>query len=143
LLSALLAVLAAGCVGPARTLTAYEAKAGQAATEALSHLRTALLAVRTGRDGRLLATYQETVLVDAEEGIGSVATSFDSIQPPDDPASDELRGELDELLSAGSDGVAQLRIAARRGDTAALDATVRELTPVAERLEAFGEEHAG
>src|SRR5215203_3502690 len=81
----LLLVALAGCVGPARTPTAYEAKAGQAAAEALSQVRTALLAVDAGAGGRLPSAYEETVLVDAEAGIGSVRTSFDSIQPPADP----------------------------------------------------------
>jgi len=139
----LLLVALAGCVGPARTPTAYEAKAGQAAAEALSQVRTALLAVDAGAGGRLPAAYEETVLVDAEAGIGSVRTSFDSIQPPADPGSDRLRADLDELLSDGGDGVTGLRIAARRADTAQLAATARKLAAVADEMEAFGEEHAG
>ncbi|MFL6130253.1 MAG: hypothetical protein ACJ73E_14460 [Mycobacteriales bacterium] len=141
--SVLLVLALAGCVGPAGTPAGYEAKAGQAAAEGLSHLRTALLTVRTSVDGQLPAAYEETVLVDAEEGVGSVRASFDSIQPPADPGSDRLRAELDTLLADAGDGVTDLRIAARRGDPAQLAATARKLTPVADELEAFGEDHPG
>lgn len=138
---AVLAVLAAACVGPARTPEVYESKAGQAAAQAVSHLRTALLAVRAGTAGRLPSAYEETVLVASEAGIGSVQTSFDSIQPPHEPASDRLQAELDGLLSDAGDGVTALRIAARRGETDTLEGTARHLLPVADKLETFSKEH--
>jgi hypothetical protein len=89
------------------------------------------------------AGYLRTVLVDAEESLGSIQTTFDSIQPPDDPDADKLRAELDPLLSDGSDGIAQLRILARRGDTAAMASTARDLASTAEQLNRFGQEHGG
>jgi hypothetical protein len=91
----------------------------------------------------LPAGYVETVLVDAEEGITSVQSSFGSIQPPDTGEADDLHGTLTTLLADGADGLTQLRILARRQDRARLAATVRSLDPVARRLERFTAEHAG
>jgi hypothetical protein len=130
-----------GCVGPAPTVGMYEGKAAHTAKDALSQLETARLAV--ANSGRMPASYLETVLVDAEESFGSIQTTFDSIQPPDDPDADKLRAELDALLSDGSDGIGQLRIQARRGDTAAMASTARDLASTADGLNRFGEEHAG
>ena len=114
---AILLVLA-GCVGPAPTTGEYEGKAGHTAAEALAQLETARLAVEHA--GALPAWNLETVLVDSEEAFDSIENTFDSIQPPADPAADGLRSELDKLLSDGADGIAQLRIQARRSDAAAL-----------------------
>ena len=83
------------------------------------------------------------MLVDAEESFGSIQATFDSIQPPDDPAADKLRAELDPLLSDGSDGITQLRILARRGDRTAMAATSRDLAATADMLDRFHEQHAG
>lgn len=130
-----------GCVGPAPTVDSYEGKAAHTARDALSQLETARLAVE--HSGGMSAAYLETVLVDAEQSYSSVQATFTSIQPPDDPAADRLRDELDPMLSDGSDGIAHLRILARRGERAALVSAAVKLAEVAEGLDRFGEEHAG
>jgi hypothetical protein len=141
LLAGLVLLGLTGCVGPAPTTGEYEGKAAHTARAALSQLETARLAAQNS--GRMSAGYLETVLVDAEEAFGSIQTTFDSIQPPDQPAADRLRAELDPLLSDGADGIAQLRILARRGDTAGMASQARELGVTADRLDRFGEKHAG
>jgi hypothetical protein len=139
----LLAVLAiaalTGCVGPAPTTGEYEGKAAHTAADALSQLQTARLAV--GNAGRMPASYLETVLVDAEEAFGSIETTFNSIQPPDDPKADKLQSDLKGLLSDGSDGMTQLRVLARRGDTAGLGSTAEQLAVTADGLDRFAREH--
>jgi hypothetical protein len=127
------------CVGPVRSTGQYEGKAAHTAAEARSQLETARLAVDNA--GRMPSAYLETVLVDAEEAFGSIETTFDSIQPPDDPAADKLRTQLDDLLSDGSDGISTLRILARRGDAAGLAATARQLRTTSDGLDRFNEEH--
>jgi hypothetical protein len=140
LLAALLGL--AGCVTPAPTTSAYAGKAGSTAEAAVSAVRTALLAEDAFVRGRLTAAYLETTLVDAEDTIGSVRATFDSVQPPDTPAADGLRGTLDPLLEQAGSGLTDLRIAARRDDRAALASTADDLGGVADRLEAFAQELA-
>jgi hypothetical protein len=137
--AALVVLGLAGCVGPAPTTGAYAGKAAHTAAEALAQLETARLAVQNA--GRMPASYLDTVLSDAENAYGSVMTTFDSIQPPDDPAADELRSDLDDLLSDGSDGIAQLRILARRGDVADMRSTAAILGKTADGLDRFNQEH--
>jgi hypothetical protein len=141
LATAVLLVAVTGCVGPAPSVDSYEGKAAHTARDALSQLQTARLAVE--HSGGMPAAYLETVLVDAEESYSSVEAAFTSIQPPDDPAADRLRDELDPMLSDGSDGMTELRILARRGDTAELRSAAAKLAELAEGLDRFGEEHAG
>jgi hypothetical protein len=145
LLGAALAGLAllAGCVAPAPTTSAYQGKAARTAQDALSQVETARLAVDTGLRGRLPQAYLETLLSQAEDAFGSIQTTFDSVQPPADPAADDLRDALDELLSAGADALGQARIAARRQRSGELAEAARSLAPVAVGLERFEEEHPG
>ncbi|PZS24712.1 MAG: hypothetical protein DLM58_24000 [Pseudonocardiales bacterium] len=139
---ALLAVLAlSGCVGPARTTHTYESKAVRTANDSLSELQTALLSVNTSLHGRLMHAYLETVLSESEDAFSSIQNTFDSIQPPNTPRADQLRASLDTLLSDGSDGLAQLRILARRQDTAGLAAQAHKLTATAAGLAKFAQEH--
>jgi hypothetical protein len=129
----------AACVGPAPTTAVYRGKAGHTAEDALSQLETARLAVETSQRGNLLHASLEVMLTEAEDGFDSIQATFDSIQPPDSAEADRIRDKLDEILSAGSDGLARLRIAARRGDSAVLDSTSTELGAVSEQLQAFSD----
>jgi hypothetical protein len=140
---ALVAFAVAGCVAPAPTTSAYEGKAARTAQDALSELETARLAVQASVQGRMPQAYLETMLSDAEDAFGSIQNTFDSVQPPDDPRADALRDTLDGLLSDGSDGLAALRVAARRQERTAMTATAAELVPVVTGLARFDEEHSG
>src|SRR5690349_3217036 len=111
---ALLAAMSTACVGPATTTDAYRGKVVHASDAALSEVRTVTLAARSLVDGRLFTAYADVLISDAEESLSSVQGQFDSIQPPDDHVSDELRDALDTLLSAGLGEVSTLRIALRR-----------------------------
>jgi hypothetical protein len=139
---AVAAIALTACVGPARTTSVYTDKAHKTAQDALSQLETARLAVETSARGSLQDAYLQTVLTDAEDAISSIQNTFDSIQPPDTSASDALRDELDELLGEASDGMATLRIAARRGDTDSLTATAKDLESTAKQLQEFSEKTA-
>ncbi|HLM03599.1 MAG TPA: hypothetical protein VK402_00265 [Blastococcus sp.] len=136
------ALLAGGCVAPAPTTADYESKAAMAADAAVSEARTAVLAADAYVHGRLTAAYLEPVLVDAEEALGSVRATFDSVQPPATAGADALRETLDPLLEDAGSAVTDLRIAARRDARDDLADTAAELSDVADDLEAFGTEHA-
>ena len=141
-LAAAAVALLSGCVAPAPTTAAYESKAAMTAQAAVSEVRTALLAEDACARNRMTAAYLETVLVDAEESLGSVQHTFDSVQPPDTMAADDLRSTLDPLLADATSGLTDLRIAARRDDTGELESIAGELSGVADQLEAFGKQHA-
>jgi hypothetical protein len=134
--------LVTGCVAPAPTTADFESKAAMPAEAAVSELRTALLAEDACARSRLTVAYLETVLVDSEEALGSVQHTFDSVQPPDTAAADDLRSTLDPLLEDAASGLTDLRIAARRDDTGQLESIAGDLSGVADQLEAFGKKHA-
>ena len=75
-----------------------------------------------------------------EDGLSAVEGTFASIQPPDRRA-DALRDELVAILTSAVDHVADVRIAARRGDLADLDRVAAPLRADAAALDAFVARH--
>jgi len=136
-----LVLVVAACTGPVRSANVYESKAGETAEAVASAVETARLAVDAAREGKAHGRYLTQVLVEAEEDAGSAEGVFDGIQPPHRQA-DELRDRLDELLTEATGTLAELRIAARRGELTELPELAAPLTEVAEGLHAFAEEHA-
>ncbi len=134
-------LLLGACTGPVRSADVYESKAGETAEAVASAVETAGLAVDAAREGKAHGRYLTQVLVEAEEDAGSAQGVFDGIQPPDGRA-DELRDRLDELLTEATATLAELRIAARRGELAELPELAAPLTEVADQPHAFVEEHA-
>ena len=130
----------AACVGPAPTAASYRGKAGHTAEDALSELETARLAVETAERGNMLHTSLEVLLSEAEDAYSSIQATFDSIQPPDSPEADGIRDKLDKILSDGMDGLAQLRIAVRRNDSAEANSTSADLGTVAKQLQDFSDD---
>ena len=134
-------LLLGACTGPVRSANVYESKAGETAAAVASAVETARLAVDAAREGKAHGRYLTQVLVEAEEDAGSAQGVFDGIQPPDRQA-DELRDRLDELLTEATGTLAELRIAARRGELAELPELAAPLTEVADQLHTFAEDHA-
>ncbi len=140
LLVACVPLALAACVGPARSFTAYEGKAGATAETALSAVQTARLTAENATRGRAFGPYVSVVLSESEEQASSAQGLFDSIQPPDAP-SDDLRTELDAILDHAIEVLADLRITARRHRLDLLRAIARPLKDVAADLVAFTEAH--
>jgi hypothetical protein len=142
-LAAALAALA-GCtphpVGPARTSASFEGKAVTTAESALSAVESVRLAARTGSEGHGFGPYLSVLVSEQEELLAGVQGTFDSIQPPGEGA-DELRSELDDLLRGALAPVADVRIAARRGELAGLAEAAAPLGDDSEALDRFIEEH--
>jgi hypothetical protein len=136
------AMVLAACVGPATTVSAYEGKAVRTANDALSEVQTARLAAQTSLRGKLSRAYLEVVLQNSEDAFSSIQNTFDSIQPPNAAKADDMRDALDTVLTDGSGALSQLRIDARRDDTAGMRSDVDDLGPVAQKLNAFSQEHA-
>jgi hypothetical protein len=138
----LLAVgLLTSCVTPAPSTSAYESKAAMTAQAAVSSVRTALLAEQSAARDGVTGPYLETVVMDAENDFGSVQNTFDSVQPPDTPGADRLRDQLDPLLEQAGSGLEDLRIAVRRDSPHDMAQAADDLRPVADKLDAFAQEH--
>ena len=139
-----LAVLVvAGCahpVGPARTYAAYEGKARTTVEGALSNVQTVRLAAATAAKGDAFGRYTGVVVGDAEESLSGLQGTFGSVQPPDGRA-DDLRDEVDGLLSDALDHVTDVRIATRRGELGRLGDVAAPLLEDVGRLEHWLERH--
>jgi type VI protein secretion system component VasK len=137
-----LAVLAgtAGCTGLVRSDGVYASKAAATAEAAGSAVQTAQLAVQEAAAGRLLDRTLAQTLAEAARDAGDAQATFDGIQPPDGRA-DALRRQLDGLLVPAVSVLADLRIAARRGDVAELPRLAAPLRELGAKLEQFQEAH--
>lgn len=129
-------------VGPARTFGKYEGKARTTAESALSEVQTARLVARTAARGSAFGPYTGLVLSDAEESLGGLASTFGSIQPPDERA-DKVRDDLGAIIGDAEDHVADVRIAARRGELRTLADVAAPLDGDITALQSFLEAHGG
>jgi hypothetical protein len=129
----LLICTAVGCSLPATTLDAYRSKAVDAAEEATSQARTAILTAHlVGRD-RLLLTSAAVQLQEAEAATAAAVETFASVQPPDRRA-DRLRARILPVLERISDLLSRMRFEARREDTTTLLALRSALIEPADAL---------
>jgi hypothetical protein len=137
-----LAVLAgaAGCTGLVRSDRVYASKAAATAEAAGSAVQTAQLAVQEAAAGRLPDRPLAQTLSEASRDAGDVQATFDAIQPPDGRA-DTLRRQLDGLLIPAVSVLADLRIAARRGDVAELPRLAAPLRELGDKLQRFQAAH--
>ena len=141
LLAALLVLASAACVGPSRTDGDFELKAGNTAKAVASALGTARLAADAASRGDATSNYVSVVFGEAEKDASAAQATFDSYQPPS-AAADKLRTDLDTTLSDAIDGLAALRITARRGQLDRLSQISTQLGPVATTLEQISEKYS-
>jgi hypothetical protein len=144
-LTAALAVSLAACVqpvGPARTFDSYEHKAKHTAETALSAVQTGRLGAQSARRDDTFAPYLAVLVSDAENSASGAQTTFDSVQPPNDK-SDNLRNDLDPLLTRAVDALSQARIAARRADFNEVAEQEPKLAKSARKLDRFVKAHGG
>jgi hypothetical protein len=130
----LLLACTAACVTPARNDPQYVSKAIAALQAATSNVQTGLLVVRQDRAGKALGPYADEVVTASETALGSISTSFTSVQPPDQHA-DDVRDSVSDVLSQAEDALGHARIAVRRADKGALADSEQELHSVAEKLD--------
>jgi hypothetical protein len=136
----LVAVLASGCVGPSRSDGDFELKAGNTAKAVRSSLQTALLAADGAGRGKLSSNYVSVIFGEAETDASAAQATFESYQPPS-AAADQLRNDVDDLVSDAVDGLTALRITARRGQLDRLPTIATQLKPVATALEQVQEKY--
>ena len=140
---ALVAGVLGGCsthsVGRAPTTDDYERKARTTAEVALSAVETVRLVADTASAGDAFASYTNVSLSEQEDSLGAAQGDFESIQPPH-ASLDDLREQLIAILDNATAHVADVRIAARRGQLAGLDEVAAPLAADAEALRAFEDE---
>jgi hypothetical protein len=139
-LAVAVALLLAGCASPSFSHRDYERKAAHTAAEAASVVGSALLTVRAATGDKAPRPYLDVLFTDAESTLGDIQATFEGVQPPE-PASDELRTEVGDLLTEAGEVLATLRIEVRRGHLAALGTTAEPLGQLHTKLDAFAEEH--
>jgi hypothetical protein len=130
-----------GCTAPALTTSAYVSKAANTAEEVVSASRTVLLAAQIGDDRRSFPQTIAVTIADAETDAGSARDAFVSIQPPD-AASDQIRATLLPDVQRACDVIAEVRIAARRGDVGSLSQVAAPLEQLADELDGFATRYA-
>lgn len=134
LVAAATAAALGGCVVPARDAGAFEANAEAALGSAVSEARTGSLVLRTRLEGKVTHAYADTVVTAGESAIGPIEDSFGNVDPPE-PAQDELRTDVMDLLGDTADAFAAARLAVRRDDAVQMRAAAAELSRVADRMD--------
>jgi hypothetical protein len=129
---AVAALLLTGCVTPATGHDSYSDKAVTSVRAASSEVQTARLVLQLLSRHRILKPYADETLTANEAAVGSVSTTFGSVQPP--RGDDGLRDTIAGLLSDAEDAVGHARIAARRSDSTGAGEAATELRTVARDL---------
>jgi hypothetical protein len=90
--------------------------AQRAVSDAAAQVHTAELALRLHEQGRVFDRYLQTVLVEAEEGVGTAGDAIASKQPPrpERERYDAVTGQLDE--AAGLVATARIAVVDRETD---------------------------
>jgi hypothetical protein len=133
LVLALLLAMGIGCAPKSPDARVWTDQARHAVTDAQGEVATAQLVLRQQQEDRLPQNYQQIVLIDSEESVGTTAESFSSVQPP--PGTDATYENVTAALSDASDVVAATRIAVVRDDTAAYSKLLRQLAEVSDDLD--------
>ena len=132
--AALLLALSAtsGCAPGTPDGDSWRIDAQRAVSDAYSGVRTAELALRLHGEGRIFERYLQTVLVDAEEGVGRAGNTIGSKQPPhaERKRYETVTGQIDEAASL----VAIARIAVVDRETSRYDPLADRLADAAEAL---------
>lgn len=143
--AALLASALGGCarnqVGSARNGGVYASKASRSAESALSAVSTVQMVAEAASDDRLFRAFAAVAVGEQEDAITEIATTFRSIQPPDDESM-ALRDELGPLLDAARDHIAAVRITIRRGHLTDAADVAAPLEADADKLQAFAESNS-
>jgi hypothetical protein len=106
-----------------------------------SVVETARFVALVASEGKALSPSVAVALTDAEQDASAIQGAFGSIQPPN-PQADELRDQLDELLSQAAAAISEMRVAARRDRLADLQRMAQPLGSLSDRLERFAEAHS-
>jgi hypothetical protein len=122
-----------GCAPGTPDSDSWRIDAQRAVGDASSEVQTAELALRQHGRGRVFDNYLQTVLVDAEAGVGKAGDAIGSRQPPREEREryDTVTGQIDEAAGL----VSTARIAVVDHETSRYDALADRLASAAEALQ--------
>jgi hypothetical protein len=131
-LAVAMAAATVGCAPGTPDGDSWRIDAQRAVSDASSAVRTAELALRQHSRGRVFDRYLQTVLVDAEKGVGKAGDAIASRQPPWEEREryDTVTAQVDEASSL----VSTARIAVVDGETDRYDALADRLADAADAL---------
>lgn len=132
----LLCALIVGCVGPAHSESDYRADVSNTATATLSAVESAALTVQAVAEGRAPSPYASRRLTEDEQEAHAALTAFGSVQPPTEEM-DRLRSDVLDVVQRSNSVLAELRIAAFRGDREVVVSAAEPLAQLAEQLRRF------
>jgi hypothetical protein len=133
-----IAVATTGCAPGTPDGDSWRIDAQRAVSDASSAVQTAELALRQHGRGRVFDRYLQTVLVDAEEGVGKASDAIGSKQPPrvERERYDAVTGQLDEAAGL----VSTARIAVVDRETDRYEALADRLASAADALQKLQDE---
>jgi hypothetical protein len=122
-----------GCAPGTPDGDSWRIDAQRAVSDASSEVQTAELALRQHGQGRLFDNYLQTVLVEAEKGVGKASDAIGSRQPPQEERDryDTVTGQIDDAASL----VSTARIAVVDHETSRYDALADRLASSADALQ--------
>jgi hypothetical protein len=124
--------LTAGCAPGTPDGDSWRIDAQRAVSDASSAVQTAELALRQNQRGRVFDHYLQTVLVEAEKGVGKAGDYIGSRQPPraEQQRYQTVAGQIDEAASL----VSTARVAVVARETGRYEALADRLESAAEAL---------
>jgi hypothetical protein len=128
--------MTAGCAEPSDSYSDYQSKVHETAVALISAVATGQLAAGQLVAGKSTGSFTDAVVTDAEKDADSVQTTLDSRQPPD-TRSIALKNQADQAIQSAVTGLADLRIAVRRGDVNGIRQARAELAKARGQLERF------
>jgi hypothetical protein len=137
-LAAAVAASTVGCAPGTPDGDSWRIDAQRAVSDASSAVQTAELALRQHGRGRVFDRYLQTVLVEAEAGVGKASEAIGSRQPPraERERYDAVTGQIDEAAGL----VSTARIAVVDRETDRYDALADRLASAADALKKLQDE---
>ena len=91
-------------------------------------MATAQLTASAVRDGRVFVPSANVVLSETMQSLSDTVSTYGLVEPPDERS--PMRAQVLDVSRRAEDSVFSTLTAVRRGDTAALDASIDRLTAV-------------
>lgn len=123
---------------PPRSADAYRERAVKTAETLRSQVQTTRIWLRTVADDESTRPAASVGFREAEEDAGNAASTFESYDPP--TGTDALRRRLTTLAGEVTEALAQVRIAAHRGQWRELPQRGAALAELSERLDELEEQ---
>jgi hypothetical protein len=109
----------------------------QSITASQSELQTTRIVLETMLADHMFATTADEIVSASEAALGSVATTFGSVQPP--VSSDDVQRRTMRYLGAAQDAATQARIAVRRDDAPGMRRALQHVQRLLSRVDAVSE----